>query len=141
MNNLIAKSEALEILDGLDFEVVVTQVTKRNPESQYHDSRAYLNLKTGKVEYHVMGTSSDFAGQEHFCLFSQPGNFKHEIDDELIAGDDEIPEGGVYSSDDYEQRVLECVIYGALHARDEKTEAYNCLKLYYDLLEAAEYPA
>lgn len=138
MKNVIEKSAAIQIVDDLDFSEIITNVTEQNPESPFHSMDCYLNLTDGSVFYRVMGNNESFQDDHFICLFSQEGRFRSDIPDSDIAGDDAIPEGGVKEFDDYDERVLNCILWYAMEGRDEKAPVYERINDYYNTLEMWE---
>ena len=135
MTNVISKEKAFEVLKGLDFHEIITNVTKQNPESPFHTMDCYLDLTDGLILYRVMGNNESFRDNHFICLFSQPGNFRHEFSEEDIAGDDEIPGGGIEQFKDYDERVLDAALYYQLEMGDEMARPIADLEDFYFKLE------
>lgn len=131
MKNIISKERAIEIIEGLDFQEIISNVTEQNPESQFHSMDCYLDLSDGSIFYRVMGNNESFQDDHFICLFSQPGNYRVEIPDDEIAGDDDIPDGGVEEFSDYDERVLNCVIWYAMEGRDVTHDVYQRIENIY----------
>jgi hypothetical protein len=129
-------SQAEKIIDSLDMREVIGKVTSENPEAMGFEMNCYLDLSDGDIFTRPMSSGESFQENHYILIYSQQGNFRSYISDEDIAGDDEIPDGGVEMFPDYEERVIECMIYYAVEGKDEKQEVYARLQDYYEKQEA-----
>ena len=133
---MISKEKAIEIIDELDFIALVKQVTEENPCSNFHTMNAYIDLSDGEIFTCAMGNTESFNGGYYICIYSQSGDFKSDISDDDICGDDPMPESGdVEDFDDYEERVIECMVWYATEGVDEKSEAYAQIEEFYNQYE------
>lgn len=129
---MLSFNQAEKIIDSLDFHQVVKKVFDLcNYEATGHFAAAYLNLDTGKMEYHWMRNSDSFREGSRICIYSLDSEFTSNIPDDDIAGDDDIPDGGVRAFTDYDERLFNCVLYYAIEGKDEKQEAYLRLSDFY----------
>lgn len=109
---MISKSKALEIIEELNLETVISQCYHQNPESNFHELDAMLNLHSGEVEYMVLGNNDSPSGK-YIRLYSLPGNFRNDMDDADIAGNDDVPAGGVTAFGDYDERCINALVFYA----------------------------
>lgn len=135
-NNLITQQKAVEIVRGLNIREVVETLFDMVPRGlQGYYAGAFLNLETGEVEYHTMNNALSFRDNIFVCVYSINSEFETEVESDDIAGEDPIPQEGVQAFPDYEDRLLECLVYFATEGKDALHEAEERVLNYYEVQE------
>lgn len=135
---MITKEQAIAAIDSIQIRDIVKQCYDiYAPGASGFEAKAYLNLDSGEVETHWMYQYDSFRDGNRILIYSLDAQSTANIPDDDIAGDDDIPAAGVKAFPDYNDRLLECLIWYAEEGRDSKADAYHRIEQFYSELEYA----
>lgn len=126
----VSLERAISIINNLDMSEVVEKTLDEYSGSSFYESICFLDLQTGKVFYRQMGKNESFQDSYRFFrIYDIDDQTISYIPDDDIAGDDDIPEGGVEDFPDYDDRLLDVLIWYAENNEYEiKKQCINRLR-------------
>ena len=84
------------------------------------ENHVYMNLTNGEIFNHIsIGNSFSFERNHYLKLYSISTDTINNIPSEDLSGDDKLPESGdAKDYEDYDERVIKCLIYYADYQLD-----------------------
>lgn len=146
--DFISLEEAENIVSNLDIRDVVQNTYDEFSGSTFHDSICFLDLKTGKVFYRQMGKNESFQDSNRFfAIYSIDDQDIVNLENDDLYSSEDIPDGvdpddfDPEDLDDYDERVVDALIWYARDARSETIidRALENLRERYDKLERYNY--